>query len=515
MRARFPRIVGLAIVVVLAAGCDYVERASVDTGGGDSNGESFHPAISADGRYVAFWSSANDLVGGDTNSAQDVFRRDLRTNTTRRVSVDTAGGNSNGDSFWPTISADGRYVAFASRATDLVLGDGSPAEDIFVRDLQGNTTTRVTVDAAGGNPNAETLTSAISADGRHVVFASRASDLVLGDGNARGDVFVRDLDALTTVRASVDTGNGDANGHSGAPGSESPPAIDADGSRVVFFSDASDLVAMDGNGFSDMFMRDLSAGTTTRVSVDTAGGDANGASDANGGTPAITGDGTIVAFCSFASDLATGDANGHGADVFVRDLGSATTTLASADSQGGSGPSISNDGRFVAFQTTQIWVHDLDTDSTAMASARFAKPGNGISGAAVLSSDGRYVAFHTSSNNLGTADGNQSFDVYVRAVSIPTIESVAPDTVAAGSSATLTVIGTGFLPGTSAFAQVGAIGVAVDSVTVISETELEVSVSVDPGAAPGARTLVVWAPGTGPGTSATTFAVCADCLTVT
>jgi hypothetical protein len=298
----------------------------------------------------------------------------------------------------------------------------------------------------------------------------------------------------------------------------SAPAIDADGSRVVFWSDASDLVAMDGNGFSDMFMRDLTAGTTTRVSVDTAGGDANGPSDARGGTPAITGDGTIVAFCSFATDLATGDVNGEGADVFVRDLGSATTTLASADSLGGSGPSISADGRFVAFQTTQIWVHDLENTSTAMASARFGRPGNGISGAAVISADGRYVVFHTEANNLGTVDGNGTFDVYVRAVSMPKIDSITPDTVAAGSSATLTVIGRGFLPGTTASANgvtPESQGVTVDSVTVISETELEVSVSVDPDAPLGGRTVLAWTPGTGPGAGATTYAVCVDCLTVT
>ena len=244
-----------------------------------------------------------------------------------------------------------------------------------------------------------------------------------------------------------------------------------------------------------MFMRDLSAGTTTRVSVDTAGGDANGRATMLGGTPAITGDGTIVAFCSFASDLATGDANGAGSDVFVRDVAGATTTLASADSLGGSGPSISDDGRFVAFQTTQIWVHDLQNDSTAMASAKFGRPANGISGAAVISADGRYVAFHTSANNLGVADGNGTFDVYVRAVSIPKIDSVTPDTVPAGGSETLTVIGSGFLPGMRAF--VGS-GVTVDSVAVISETELEVSVSVDPGAALGSRNLLVWTPGTGP-----------------
>src|SRR2546421_133016 len=232
--AQRPRIVGLALFVLFAAGCDYVERASVNTAGGDPNGGSVDSSISADGRYVTFWSSADNLVPGDNDHVNDVF----------------------------------------------------------VRDLLSNTTT--------------------SADGRHVVFGSPASALVPGDGNHVEDVFVRDLDARTTTRASVDMTNGDPNGASGSAGQFSPPAIDADGSRVVFFSDASDLVPMDGNALSDMFVRDLSAGTTTRVSVDTGGGDANGPSDAGGGRPAITGDGNIIAFCSFASDLATGDINGTG-----------------------------------------------------------------------------------------------------------------------------------------------------------------------------------------------------------
>lgn len=512
LRARRPRMVGILIVVVLAAGCDYVERASVDTSGGDTNGDSFHPSISADGRYVAFWSSANDLVADDGDGNQDVFVRDMRNNSTSRVSVDTGGGDSDGDSFYPTISDDGRYVAFVSRASDLVAGDSGTGQDVFVRDLQSGTTTRVSVDTAGGPPNLISGGARISADGRHVVFTSIASDLVLGDGNGLSDIFVRDLDAHTTVRASVDTANGDANGHSGGPEIPSPPAIDADGSRVVFFSDASDLVAADGNGLSDMFMRDLTAGTMTRVSVDTTGGDANGPSDYVGGTPAITGDGEIVAFASSASDLVSSDANGAGSDVFVRDIDGMTTTLASADSHGGSSPSISDDGRFVAFQTTQIWVHDNQNDSTAMASAKFARPANGISGQGEISADGRYVAFHSSASNLIDGDGNHDFDIYVRAVWMPKIDSVTPDTVAAGSSATLTAIGSKFLA--PMVASVGP-GVTVDSVTVISETELEVSVTVDPDASPGARTMHVWTPGTGPGTYATTGALCVGCITIT
>jgi len=508
-----PRIVGLALVLVFAGGCDFVVRASVDTSGGDPDSASLDSSISDDGRFVAFWSGADDLVPGDTNTKQDVFVRDLRTHHTVRASVDSAGGNANGDSFYPTISGDGRYVAFASRATDLVVGDGSAVEDIFVRDLQAGTTTRVTVDTGGGDADANTRHARISADGRHVVFASPASDLVSGDGNGLEDVFVRDLDAHTTVRASVDTGGGDPNGPSGSTGLFSPPAIDADGSRVVFFSAASDLVPADGNALSDMFVRDVSAGTTTRVSVDTAGGDANGRSDELGGRPSITGDGNVVAFASFASDLVVGDANGSAEDVFVRDLTTSTTTLVSGDTNGGSGPSISDDGRFVSFQTTQVWVHDRQTGSTAMASARYGRPANGISGAAALSADGRYVSFHTTANNLGVNDGNNAFDVYVRAVSMPTIESITPSSVARGTSVALTVTGTGFLPGSRARIVEG--GVTVDSVTVISETELEVAVTVDPGASPGARTLVVWSDGTGPGPSAVTHAICWGCLTVT
>src|SRR4029077_1847288 len=119
------------------------------------------------------------------------------------------------------------------------------------------------------------------------------------------------------------------------------------------------------------------------------------------------------AFASFASDLVTTDSNGAGSDVFVRDLTSPTATLVSGDSAGGSGPSISDDGRFVSYQTTQVFVHDRTTGATEMASARFGTPANGISGAAAISADGRYVAFHTTASNLGAGDHNGGFDVYV------------------------------------------------------------------------------------------------------
>jgi Tol biopolymer transport system component len=518
-RTRHRTVTLLLLLVLLVAGCDYVERVSVNRFGSSSGGGGLNPVISADGRHVAFWSAAPDLVPGDSNEHQDVFVRDVRTNATTRASVDMAGGDANADSFYPSISADGRFVAFASRATDLVTGDTSSLEDIFVRDLVNQTTTRVTVDTGGGAPDALSESSRISADGRHVVYVSAATDLVLGDFNGVDDVFVRDLDAATTTRASVDTGGGDPDGPSGLHAAGSSPAIDADGSRVVFQSAATDLIPVDGNGAADVFVRDLDAASTTRASVDTSGGDPDGPSDARCGKTAISDDGNIVGFCSFATDLVAGDGSSN-ADVFVRDLNAGTTAWASEDTSGGAGASLSADGRYVAFQTTGIFVHDVKTGSTIRADAWLGRGGDGISGDASMSGDGRYVTFHTLASNLhtgqGNADTNGGFDVYVRAVSMPRIESVTPHEVAAGSSATLRVLGRGFLPDAVATASVlTPPGVTIDEVTVISETELELSVRVAPDAPPGPRLLVVWNPGTGPGSGEVSFGLCVECLTVT
>lgn len=162
---------------------------------------------------------------------------------TVRASADTAGGNPNGPSYLAEISANGRYVAFTSTASDLVPGDGGDLNpDVFARDLLARTTVKVSVDAAGGDANGSSVDPSISADGRYVAFASGASDLVAGDGNGKGDVFVRDLVAGTTVRVSADTAGMDANGSSGEP------SISADGRYVAFSSAASDLVPGTGTG---------------------------------------------------------------------------------------------------------------------------------------------------------------------------------------------------------------------------------------------------------------------------
>ena len=223
-----------------------------------------YPSISSDGRYVAFDSSANDLIpGGNPNPQPDVFVRDLQTSTTTRVSVNTTGGDPNADSSLPSVSADGRYVAFYSFASDLVAGDTDQFEDVFVRDRQTGTTTRASVDTAGGNPNNISNDPSISGDGRYVAFHSYASDLVSGDQNSVADIFVRDLATNTTTRASVDALGREVSSGSGG-------ASMADGGRYVAFSSAAaGLVVGDGNGLGDVFVTVVVRPKVASVTPDT------------------------------------------------------------------------------------------------------------------------------------------------------------------------------------------------------------------------------------------------------
>ncbi len=264
--------VGLGVLASVAGGCAWVQLVSVDSTGNPANGGSYSPVLSADGRYVAFRSEASNLVAGDTNNAQDVFVRDVVAGTTTRVSVDSTGTQGNGDSYNAVVSADGRYVVFESEASNLVFGDTNDDVDVFVRDVVAGTTTRVSVDSIGTQGTGGSGRPSVSADGRYVVFDSVASNLVAGDTNGADDVFVRDLVAGTTTRVSVDSAGGQANGPSPF---FSPSSISADGRYVVFDSGASNLVTGDTNDTGDVFVRDLVAGTTTRVSVDSIGRQGN------------------------------------------------------------------------------------------------------------------------------------------------------------------------------------------------------------------------------------------------
>lgn len=388
------------------------ERVSVSSSGEEANNHSIggFVSVSADGRYVAFLSLASNLVAGDTNGFQDAFVRDRLTGQTERISIDSSGNQANQASTnFIAISADGRYVAFASPASNLVIDDTNTVWDIFVHDRQSGDTERVSVDSAESQGSSgeglaisgdgryvafesahqfvpedtnvgidiyvrdrqqgtTTLVSRhltpsvqddgdssrpdISADGRFVVFVSTASDLVPVDTNGATDIFIYDL--TDTAPPEIVTLDGNGLPLDSGPGT---PKVSADGRFVAFDSGASTLVAGDTNGSSDVFVRDTQLNQNERVSVDNAGSQGNNQS----GISAISDDGRYVTFMSFASNLVPGDTNG-GADVFVRDRQLSETLRVSVNadgeqaSPGGTYPDLSANGRVVGFSTTSPMV---------------------------------------------------------------------------------------------------------------------------------------------------------------
>ncbi|MBI4880922.1 MAG: PD40 domain-containing protein [Planctomycetes bacterium] len=346
-------------------------RASVSSAGVEGNGNSFSFSLAADGRRVAFYSYATNLVPGDTNNAVDVFLRDTATATTLRASVSSAGVEGNGNSWYPAVSADGRFVAFESAAANLVPGDTNGHTDIFLHDTQSGTTLLVSVAQGGAPADNSSYSAAVSADGRFVAFWSYASSLVPGDVNGYGDVFVRDTQLGTTALASVSSAGALGNDVSGWIFPGASLSLAADGRCVAFLSRATNLVPGDTNGTFDIFLRDTQLGTTVRASVDSAGVQGNGSSY----FPSVSADGRCVAFESWATNLAPGDGNGW-KDVFVRDLVAGTTQRASVDSSG-------------------------------------AQAQGGHSGSPCLSADGRFVAFYSSAPSLVPGDGNGAEDAFL------------------------------------------------------------------------------------------------------
>lgn len=426
------RLVGAEIVPVSVALAPSAEPA----------GGSELASLSTAGRYVAFYSTAANLVADDTNTLRDAFVYDLQAGTVTRVSVSSEGAEANGESWDCAVSGDGRYAAFESWADNLVPDDTNWDKDIFVRDLQESTTTRASVASDGAEANGRSIRASISADGRYVAFASWASNLVPDDTNGQPDIFVHDRQTGATVRASVASDGTEGNGYA------YQSRISSDGRHVAFASTASNLVANDTNGCDDVFVRDLDLGTTVRVSVANDEAQANSYSQ----SPDLSADGRFVAFASWASNLIlpAEDTNGT-ADVFVRDLVDGTTVrvsvgIGSVEDQGpydSDYPAISDDGRYVAFQSawdfvgghpehgTGIFVRDRVAGTTIEASlASDESEGVGTNtGMAAISGDGTRVAFHSDERWLVPGDTNASFDVFVRDLPAGTLER-CPDVAA-------------------------------------------------------------------------------------
>ena len=380
------------------------------------NGNSFNPSISADGRIVAFNSSANNLVDGDTNGDMfDTFVHNRDTNTTELL---TAAGN--GDSFDVALSANGRFVGFTSDADNLVNGDINNFRDVFVYDRNDGTTQRIT---AGGNGDSRGVS--FSGDGRFVAFSSRSSNLVTGDVNGVNDIFIYDRDTNE-----IEIINPAANNNAASP------SLSADGRFVAFNSFASNLVPGDTNSRSDIFLYDRDT-ASNEILTEGANSDSF--------EPAISADGAFVALRSRASNLDARDTNGVTDDIFIYNRQTRTRVLLTA---GGNSisvfPSISGDGRFITFNTSanNLISGDNNNASDILVYNRLTEElerilstdlqfevagGNNDSDTPSVSADGQFIAFESSATNLISGDNNGNRDIFVYNRNTGTNESLTPD----------------------------------------------------------------------------------------
>jgi Tol biopolymer transport system component len=424
-------VVALALLVGGAAQAEWVtERANLNLLGQQSSGGSWAPTLNADGRYFAWHSWATDLVSNDGNFHFDVYVRDRQTQTSYLISVPPSGQPANGESLYPTLSANGLTVAFRSVASNLVTSDTNGVQDVFVRDWPTGQVERVSVSATGVQGNGVSDHCGVSGDGRLVVFQSAATNLIPG-GNPNLGIYVRDRVAGTTECVSRATAGTLAN--LGCYW----PSITPDGRYVIFASWAGNLVPGDTNNVADIFLRDRQTGTTEIVSLSTQGQQGNGTSF--GSKAAITPDGRYVAFSSQASNFAANDTNGTW-DVFVRDRVAGTTERVSVSTTGVQGNdesggesyvlAISADGRYVCFTALastlvlgdtngvyDVFVRDrlLGTTERQSVSSSGAQ-GNGLSGfyAVAMSADGLLRVFDSEAHNLVAGDTSTCMNTFLR-----------------------------------------------------------------------------------------------------
>ncbi len=373
----------------------FTQQISITKDGSQPDARSNQPSISSNGRYVAFTSDASNLVDGDTNGVSDVFVRDLSKGTTIRVSVASDGTQGNSASYWSYISEDGRYTTFVSEASNLVSNDTNGVADVFVHDNRTGETKMASVSSDGTPGNDLSFWTSISSDGRYVAFMSNATNLVNSDKNDTWDVFVHDMKTGQTQRASVASDGTEANSQS------EYPVISADGRYVAFASDATNLVGGDTNGYRDVFEHDLKSGKTIRISLASDGTQANEGTEM--GAIAISADGHFVAFASMASNLVAGDTN----------------------------------------KVWDIFVHDRDTGETTRVSvANDGSEANAGSYGVAISAQGRYVAFGSNATNLVTGDKNDAQDVFVhdRQTGQTWIVSVASDGIQGNLASGFTLV---------------------------------------------------------------------------
>ncbi len=396
-------------------------RCSVSSAGEGGNDESIHASVTSDGRYVVFASRADNLAAGDSNESMDVFLKDMSTGGIIRCSTSSSGAESNGDSRRPAISADGRYVVFESIADNLVSNDTNLKRDIFRKDINTGELVRCSTSSSGAEAARCSYRPAISGDGRYTAFESYASNLVMNDTNNEVDIFVKDLQTGAVVRCSTSAEGEQANERC------QYPAMSFSGRYVAFSSWASNLVPDDDNEVSDVFRKDMMTGEITVCSANEAGTAGNERSF----HPAISADGRYIAFASHASNLVLNDSN-QVTDVFLKDMDTGALTMCSASPHKGQAngisqcPSISPEGAYVAFETVasnlapddtnrheDIYVKEIDTGTLVRRSTSSSgEQGKTGSFQPCLSADGIYLVFYSGASEFVPDDLQGFFDVF-------------------------------------------------------------------------------------------------------
>ncbi|MBN1127324.1 MAG: fibronectin type III domain-containing protein, partial [Sedimentisphaerales bacterium] len=401
-------------------------------------------SISRDGRYIAFVSTAVNLVPDDHNTlihkssgwywGYDVFVHDRQTKVTERVSVSSDGseaelGSSNQ---MPTISADGRFVVFDSAAANLALDDTKSYRDIFIHDRQNKTTRLVSSSTSGQAGNKHSggwrLETAISADNRYVAFITDATNFDATDTNGDRDVYIKDLHTGVCTRVSISS--------DGQQGTQDCWGVDmSDNGQLVVFATASTLVADDTNGKADVYLHDRENGFTTRVSISSEGTQGNGDCCCDGETPRISGNGRYVVFDSSSSNLVENDENDE-RDIFIHDRLTGETRLVSHSNSGRQAdkkcirPDINGNGRFVVYQSSSttltgyflseyisdvyIWDSVFDTVSK-LSRCPCGNQGRDSSFRPRINHDGSVIAFDSYASNLlpDFGDNNADGDAFV------------------------------------------------------------------------------------------------------
>lgn len=447
----------IAVTLVSSLPAQQIELVSVSPSGVQANAKSERPFVSADGSIVVFQSSASNLVAGDLNFVADIFCFNRATLALDLVTASTTGGLANGPSERPICSADGRYIVFASDASNLVVGDTNLARDVFLTDTLLGTTTLISKTTAGIQGNGFSTRPDMSADGRYIVFRSGATNLDGLDLNGIvDDVFLHD-----TVTGVTEMVSRDSLGVQGNAASDRP-CISDDGNIISFWSDSSNLVVGDLNFVRDIFVIDRLAGTTSLASVSSAGVQGNAISS----RPAVSGDGRFVAYRSTASNLVAGDVNLVG-DVFMHEIATGATTLISKSTAGVQGDALSSipqmnyDASIVVYRsdattldlsdinlTEDVFRYEVATGTTTLISRTTnGGLGNGKSSRPTISADGSIVAFQSHADNMVASDTNLVLDAFFwdeSAVPPPSgdpIDLVGPSSALPGTSLNYNWIG--------------------------------------------------------------------------